>query len=151
MFQTFFSKSRSIYIKRMFLRNFVKTYGFWQPTRSYVYIKCVVCQEFKIKFLISSTNCLAKRTLFNNNNLLVDVFHEFELSTWGVDFGDGSRSQLVDDLAEDGTIPDYVFVELAWRKFSSQDGFNPFLCFFVLTWVTFGRNLYINKKFPKIK
>lgn len=63
------------------------------------------------------------------------------MSTGGVDFGDGSRSELVDQLAEDGSVLKNVFVGLAWGEFGSQDSFDPFLGFGVLGWVTLGSEL----------
>lgn len=74
-------------------------------------------------------------------DLLVDVFHHFELSTGCVDLWYGSGGEFVDQLAENGSVLKNFFVKLAWGEFGSKNGFDPFLSFFVLFWVTLGSDL----------
>lgn len=74
-------------------------------------------------------------------NLLGDVLHHLELSTRGVDLGNGARLQLVDELAEDGSVLDDIFVSLTRGELGTKDCFNPFLGLLLLLRVALGSQL----------
>lgn len=73
--------------------------------------------------------------------LLSDVFHHLELSTRGVDLVNGAGLDLVDKLAEDGAVLEYIFKDLAGRELGSEDALDPGLCFLLLFRVALGSEL----------
>lgn len=78
--------------------------------------------------------------------LLVDVFHELELSTAAVDFRYRTWSQLVDELAEDLSVLKNILVQLTSGEFLSSYSLNPFLRFLVLLGIALSGNLPPKKR-----
>lgn len=69
-------------------------------------------------------------------DLLGNVLHHLELSTRGVDLADGAGLDLVDELAEDGSIPNDILESFVRREFGAKDGFDPLLSFLLLLGAT---------------
>lgn len=74
-------------------------------------------------------------------NLLGDVLHHLELTTRGVDLGDGSGLQLVNKLAKDGPVLEHLLEGFFRRELGAEDGLNPFLGFLLLLGVALGSEL----------
>lgn len=67
------------------------------------------------------------------------------MSAGTVDFGYGTGGQLVDELAENLSVSNDIFIELTGGEFFSCYSLNPFLSFLVLLGVAFGSNLSTEK------
>lgn len=74
-------------------------------------------------------------------HLLVNVLHHFELSTGCVDLGNGSWGKLVDELAENSSIANNIFIEFTRWELGAKYGFDPFLGFSVLFGVSLSGDL----------
>lgn len=74
--------------------------------------------------------------LISKIHLRVDIFHHLELTTAAIDLGDGSRGDLVHQMAQHLSILEDIFEGFTWWEFLAQNRLDPFLGLFFLLWVT---------------
>lgn len=115
----------------------------WNTSRSDTPYALHAAWNLRSKYNISIflTWVYLKKIIIFTQSLLVDVFHHFEISTRCVDFVHATRFDFVDQFTENDSIPKVVFVcDTSW-EFPAQNGFDPFLSFFVLLRVAFAGDL----------
>lgn len=80
-------------------------------------------------------------------SLLVYVFHELELWSGGVDFGHGTRRHLVDESAQELSIPEEVHQGFSLRKLFSCNFRDPSEALGLFGWVLSSGHLLKKDKY----
>lgn len=96
----------------------------------------------KLKNAFEIRTCFS---MYGRFSLLVNILHEFELTTGSVDFRNRSWLQLVDHFAQGNAVMKSVLVTQPCREFLPKNGLDPFLCFPLLFGIPFAEELQKEK------